>query len=492
VNIAVPSSTPSAAEDIAGAIGRFRDALFRRKGELLIVSLVTFLLIQAVGFFWPGTFAAHSALLIQKARASAPLDADPSEPTTVISGGVTEEEVNSEIAVLTSREVLAATVAAAGLDRVPPPWYLRLLFWPLRAYDRLYARYHGIAEPSDTDRAIQGLTRSISAERMKDSNVLVVGLESGDPKVAEIVLNELLKHYMQRHIDVHGRYQVEPLFSTQAGVIERELHEVEESLQQTKREGGTVDAGAERDVQLKSDAALREELDTLRRRLAELDGKLAAYDKELAEGAARQSVSGDILDSLKSEALRLELEQIRMEARYKEGFPLLEENRQKLEKTRQALDEERAKVFEHNPTLVALDQERARTAAERAGVAERKGVLEAQVRQSRERLMDLDRRTTEATRSQRRIKALEERYAMYLSRGEKARIDSALDQGNITNVSIVQAASASPKPVRPKKSIVMAVSLVGGLLVGILRCAWLELRGIGLAAFLAAVAPPKA
>lgn len=480
---------PSAGGDLGAALARLRAAVVRRKREFLVVWLILFLAIQAVAFFWPGTFAAQAAVLIQKTRSPGPADSDPSRAPTVIAGAVTEEEVNSEIAILTSREVLSATVAAAGLDRVPTPLYLRVLFAPLRWYEELYASYHGIPPLSGADRAIQSLERSISAERLRSSNVVLATLEARDPKVAEVVLDELLKNYLKRHTEVHGRTQVASVFSHQADLLEHQLLEVEESLQRSKHQAGTVDASAERDVQLKIDASLREEADTLRRRLAELDAKLGSLDRESTRDRARDMVSGSILDQLKAEANRLEQEQVKMEARYRPGFPLLEENAKKLERTREALERERGRVFEHNPALVLLERDRAEASAERAGVARRLKVLEEQLRSSRERLLALDEQTTEAIRGKRQARALEERYLLYLQRGAQTQIDAALDENRLTNVSIVQGASASPKPVRPKRTVVLLVSIVGGVLAAILRCAWLELRSLGASALVAALAP---
>ena len=79
---------------------------------------------------------------------------------------------------------------------------------------------------------------------------------------------------------------------------------------------------------------------------------------------------------------------------------------------------------------------------------------------------------------------------MYLGRGEKARMDAALDQRHVTNVSIVQKPSASAKPVRPKRLVTLIVSVAGALLAGLLACVIRELRERGLEAFLASIAPP--
>jgi uncharacterized protein involved in exopolysaccharide biosynthesis len=416
---------------LGDGMARLREIASRRWRTFVAIAVVTFVVVQLAAFFWPGTFAAHAALLIQKPRAAVTLASDPGQGPTVVSSGVTEEEVNSEIAILTSREVLSATVGATGLDRIPPPLYVRIFFAPLRWYEKAYSAYHGVPAPTQTDRAIQGLGRSVSAERMKASNVIVVTMESRDPRAAEAILDELLRRYFSRHIEVLGRDQMAPLFSSQAGVIEGKLQEEEDALQKSKSEGGTVDPAAERDVQMKIDATLREEVETLRRRLAELDGKAKSLGKT--------------------------------ESQWVKG----------------------------REAKVSLENERLSAIAERDGALERMRVLERQAAASRLRLIELDRRAIDTTRTQRRVKALEDRYLSYLSRSEQGRIDSALDQNRVTNVTLVQAAAALPSPVSPKRMVVLVVSVVGGLLLALLVCLWLELRSVGAASVLEAVVPAR-
>jgi len=192
------------------------------------------------------------------------------------------------------------------------------------------------------------------------------------------------------------------------------------------------------------------------------------------------------LDEFKVQALRLQLEQIRFEGRYQDDAPPVLENRRKLEAARKALDEERQNVSKHGPTVVALHEERERAVADRAGIVERRQALEKQLGASRARLVELDEGSVAASRAQRLIRSAEDRYMMVLSQQERALIDSALDSGKFTNVSVVQEAAASAKPVRPKKLIVLLASVFGGLLLGFAACLVQEVRTTGLAPLLAA------
>lgn len=491
---AAPAIAPAAAQpgDLAEAFRHLARSVSSRRRTFGAVALGTFLVIQAFAFVWPATYEARAAVMIQKSRYTPRLDAPAQAESPVLVAEITTEEVNSEIAVLTSHRVLSATVEATGLARARPSWFWRLVFSPLRAYERAHAAYHGVPAPNDGDRAIRALSDSLAVERLKESRILVITYETRDPGVGETVLAELLRNYVAHHVEVHGAQRVVPFFSSQAEILARELARHEDALQVIKKQVRAVDMPSEREVQLKLDAGLREENETLGRRLVELDGKIAAYDRVLdrtsrgkADSAAFPA-SQPALDEFKVQALRLQLEQIRVEGRYQDDAPPVLENRKKLEAAQKALEEERQNVSQHGPSVVAFHQERERAVAERAGIVERRQTLEKQLGTSRARLVELDEGNVAASRTQRLIRSAEDRYMMVLSQQERALIDSALDSGKFTNVSVVQQAAASAKPVRPKKLIVLLASVFGGLLLGFVTCVAHEVRSTGLAPLLAA------
>jgi uncharacterized protein involved in exopolysaccharide biosynthesis len=173
---------------------------------------------------------------------------------------------------------------------------------------------------------------------------------------------------------------------------------------------------------------------------------------------------------------------------------LVKENQAKLAAARKALEVERNTLGEEsttgiNPTFTTLRQESARYAAERAGLESRLEAITAQLADSQTRLSRLDAASTEGERIEVQLKSAKERYLMYLERTEKARVDAALDQSRVANVSIVQSASAPLKPVSPKRLITLIVSVVAGLVIALLVCAWLELSEIGVVGVLAAATP---
>jgi uncharacterized protein involved in exopolysaccharide biosynthesis len=475
-------------------------AITRRRGRTFVVLFaIAVACIQAVAFVWPGTFEARAAVLLQKTRFAGSVDADPKQPT-VVAGSVSEEEVNSEIAVLTSQQTLEATMKATGLDTIPPPWYIRVIFAPLRGYEMLYSWMHETPYPTNAERALAGMAKAIDVQRLKESNILVVSYRAGDPKFAEIVLNELLKQYLAWHVSVHSSVAVEPFFTRQADLLKQELANLQGQLQALKTPLGVADLTTEREIAMRQHASLREEELLLRRQVRELDAKIRSVRDTTSkdDGWMRVSTttkpSTQAAEEMRAQILQLELEQIRLATRYTAGSPLVKENDAKLAAARKALEIERNTTGEEstaglNPMFTALQQEGARYAAERAGLASRLQVITAQLADAQARMTRLDAAASEGERLEVQLKSAKDRYLMYLERTENARVDAALDRSRVANVSIVQTAAASLKPVSPKRLTTLIVSLAGGLVLALLVCAWLELVDVGVVGVLAAATP---
>lgn len=60
-----------------------------------------------------------------------------------------------------------------------------------------------------------------------------------------------------------------------------------------------------------------------------------------------------------------------------------------------------------------------------------------------------------------------ENYKYYLQRGEEARVDTMLNEQNITRISIIDKATVPSVPVRPQKALILALAIIAGLMIGL-------------------------
>ncbi|HZR80497.1 MAG TPA: GNVR domain-containing protein [Candidatus Binatia bacterium] len=446
--------------------------------------------IQIVAFLWPGTYAAVAAVELQRRRYPAPITPDRAAAPTLITTAISEEELNSQVAVLTSQEVLEKTVAEAGLDRIPPRWYMRVLLAPVDAYNAVYYRYHDVPPPSAVERAVRGLRDALHAEPMKDSNVLAITYEAGNPRFAQAVLDVVLKHYLAHALQPDRSRDAQGFFDDQAARLKDELTGYEDRLLALKQQVGAGDLAGELNVRLALDAELRKEDWELRRQAAELDRKIDAWRATLAGKAGRDDSSTTVarndaaLQLLQDQLLKLELERVHLVENYAPDSPKIADNQRKIDVARRQIAEQDRAQLSHrttstSPAFQQVETDLEKAVAERAGIAARQQVLAGQLADSRAALERLDAQSLQATRLQRLVDVTASKYETYLKSGEAARIDAALDADRFSNVTVVQGAAATSRPVRPKKLTTLLLSLAGGILAGVAGCAWLELRAAG-------------
>ena len=466
----------------------------------MIAFATTVFVVQVASFFWPADYVARAAILLQKNRTGGGMEAAADRTPTVISAGISEEEVNSEIAVLTSRQVIDATVKATGIDKITPSIWLRILFWPIWTYDYLHASWHEAPVPTNRDRAIRGFVSAISVEPLKDSNVLVVSFEAGNPEFAEIVLRNLIENYLLHHITVHGRVNAQSFFETQADTLKTELKENEEAAKALRRSIGSSDVAVDLEIEQNKIAKQREEKELMQRNIAELDQRIASYQNgSLREGAGSMQTTTlegrneIVLQTMTQQKLEIELERVRLLERYSSDSPLLLENERKIRAATDAMQGGLPNVSQKQSALSPAAEVASRNMeaakAERAGYRQRIVVLDQQIDIANKRLALLDEKSLEARRYDRLIETNEGQYLQYLDRSVEERINAALDRDRFTNASVVQEATAEVKPVRPKKLITLILSLVGGIVAGLGTVIILELWEFGLESFVSSVAP---
>ena len=308
--------------------------------------------------------------------------------------------------------------------------------------------------------------------------------------MAQAVLDLVLKRYVAYELKPERSRDTQNFFDAEADRTRGELAGYEDALLAIKQRAGAGDLAAELNTRLALDAELRKEDWSLKRQAADLDQRIASYRATLASDVKQSQASTTVarndaaLQLLQSEALKLELEHVRLLENYQPDSPLLAENQRKLDAARQAIAAENRGGFSSrsnatSPARLQIEGSLDQAIAERAGLAERQGVLDKQLATSRESLETLNREMLDATRLQRLVDVTAEKYASYLRSGEAARIDAALDARRFSNVAIVQQAVASARPVKPTKLLTLILSLAGGLLAALGTCAWLELSGAG-------------
>src|SRR5499425_1977993 len=139
----------------------------------------------------PSKYEAESKILMHRERVDPPLSAEQTGVLQQAAPALTEEDINSEVGLLQSQDLLEKVVIACGLeDRLHP--------------SILSAIFHMRKQTPEERRAaaVDKLRRDLRVEPIKKSFLISVSYASPDPQLSANVLNTLGNDYLEKHAAV--------------------------------------------------------------------------------------------------------------------------------------------------------------------------------------------------------------------------------------------------------------------------------------------------
>ena len=101
-------------------------AIFRRKGLVLLTFLTVIAGTVIVTLVLPDKYESRMKILVKNQRVDVTITAaNAQQPSALADSEVTENQINSEIELLTSRDLLTQVVKECGLANQKPGWFSR-------------------------------------------------------------------------------------------------------------------------------------------------------------------------------------------------------------------------------------------------------------------------------------------------------------------------------------------------------------------------------
>ncbi len=429
-----------------------------RHRRLIVVSFLGTFLGTILAVLWVGNrYEAHMEILVKHERVDPVVTTGPNAVGSFTQDVVTEEEMNSEVELIRSQDLLEEVVVTCGLHlRKPHFWSPWIPTWVA-------------AEALRIPKAVRKLSKELNVEPVKKSDLIEVIYASRDPELAARVLNTLGNLYLAKHLAVHRPPGEFNFFQQQAAQYRKSLAALEVRLADFGRTQGVVAAQAERDIALQKVNEFDAALGQTQAAIAGTAERIRALQAELALTPPRLSTqvrtSPQLLEQLKSALLTLELKRTELLGKFEPGYPLVQEVEAQIAQTRSAITAaEKAPVHEdttdQNPTYQWLSGELAKAKADLSTLQASAAATARLVRAYRDKIQFLDQKGFAQQDLIRAAKAEEANYLLYLNKQEEARISDALDSKRISNVVIAEAATV---PALPAHSPGLFI-LLGGLL----------------------------
>lgn len=448
------SSTPTAPADFV------RLGLRWRKRSALV-----FLFVVAVGFYGAFSFWEYESAMkfsVRRERADAPVTPDQIRGENPPQ--ITEEELNGEVELIRSEDVLRKVVTSLGLDGMTaePLWY-RIVPTPAGSAD------------VKREKALWKLASKLDITLPKKSNVIRVSYRAGEPRLAARVLEHLAKAYIEKHLAVHrspGQYQ---FFAEQTELYRKRLDEAERNLAAFPVTAGTVASRQELEIVVKELGALHAAqtqtettIEETRKRIAILESQIASTPSRITT-SVRSSDNQYLMMQLKNTLLSLELKRTELLKKFEPGYRDVVEVDRQIAQTREAISTSEAspmrdETTERDPTVEWMRSELVRARTDLTSLTAKAQALARTIAAYREDARRLNARSIQQQDLLREAKTLEDNYALYLRKGEEARISDALDQSRILNVSMVQSPTVPSLPAR-SPFVVMLGSIALGIIL---------------------------
>jgi uncharacterized protein involved in exopolysaccharide biosynthesis len=409
------------------------------------------------------SYESETKILVKHERVDPLVSAQPTAPPQPSRGLLTEEELNSEVELMQSQDLLEKTVVSVGLDQQERGWLRRLFAKEDRA--------HKVAV------AAQTLRENLTVESLKDTNLISVKFRSSDPKQAAQVLQTWANLYLEKHSSVHrpaGQFQ---FFEQQAEQYREKLKQAELKLADFSRAPGAVSPHMQRDAALAKmsdfEAGLQQTQAAIaetKNRIAEL-GKQAAGSPERLTTAVRTESNARLLQELKSRLLALELQRTELLTKYAPSYRLVQEVENKLALTRAAMEAAEKnplqdETTDRDPTYDWLRGELAKARSDLTALEARASASVRIIDAYREQSLRLNERDVAQQELLREKKANEENYLLYVRKREEARITDEMDKRRILNVAVAEHPSVPLLPASsPWLFLLLALFLAGGLSV---------------------------
>lgn len=433
---------------------------FRHRRLAVLSFLGIFLGGVLCALFLPKQYEAHMKVLVKRERVNPVVTTEATSLPQFVPDAVSEADLNSEVELLKSEDLLEEVVVACGLHQ----------------RDAHFAKSPPPAGALEKDvrvaTAVRKLVGALKVEPLKKSNLIQVSYTSSDPELAARVLTTLANSYLSKHLAVHRISGVLEFFDQEAERYGKELAAAEEKLVRFSQEQGAVPAQLERDIVLQKFGDFDANLRLTQAGITETKQRIGAIETLAAKVSPRLGTTAKKIDNtvllgqLKWNLLTLEQKRSELLLKFEPGYPPVREAEAEIGLTRAAIDNAekspvREETTDRNPTYQWLEGELAKAKVDLASMQARAAATERIVATYRDRTLALNRKGVEMQDLMRTAKLTEANYLLYLKKREEARISDALDSKRIVNVAVAEPASVPVLPVHPPWRFVLLGTVLG-------------------------------
>lgn len=367
--------------------------------------------------------------------------------------GVRTEEINSEIQLLTSRDLIVEAIDRIGIDAFkseltqPQTPFQRIKYYAKSTIKSIKSEFQKILilldikkQLSERDKLIIDIEDRLTVEKQKESDVISLKLRLQNSDLGIRLLNNILSIYLYRHIKLHHETNFREFVEEKADHYKQELTKLDKLKESTRNKWSIVAVAEQKNLLLNRLNVVIAEIENFTTEYQvltkQMDGKadIIAVDKSaiISEPSALKSVRERIA-SLKSELVNLLV-------LFDDHSPIVKDMKERIQ----------------NMENILL-----------SSIKVRLSIQKELAKELKLQLIALAVGEVELDLIDREEKIANENYVQYMKRREDARISEELDLRKVSNVAVLSFPTSTLEPVYPKKLLLIGLSIPLGLLIGI-------------------------
>ena len=437
----------------------FLRVIFRHRQKMVGFFLAVVLLTTAAMLVISPVYESEAKLLIRVGRETVSMDPSVLGPAM----NVMQErsnEINSEIGILTSPYLIEQVVTDVGIAE--------------------FVEIDDFTADEQT-RALEGVVggflNNLSASSSSDNDIITLKFRASSALLAQQTLDRLIELYLYRHIEIHGTQATPAFFEQHSAELLGKLTAAEEALETFRADSQISSIEVQKEALIAQVSEIEMTINDVNGQIDGSGARIAALQNsldsrpEIRELNRKTGITNHAADEIKSKLIDLRMRETDLSARYPDHERALIDIRQQIRVAEQELAKERETHTEIttgiDSTAEALRLDLMTERSQLYAAKARLQSLNSELQLKQAQLSDLASDEIGLARLERDVDIADQEYREYMSRRQQADISAAMDDSQVSNVSVVQPASFSSKPVAPRRMLNLMLSILIGVFGGI-------------------------
>jgi len=432
------------------------EAAFRQKRLFLTILIVVLALTAAVTILKHRQFQSNMKFMVQASRSNAVISADRGTGTSAPSD-ITEQQINSEMQLLQSEDVISAVV--------DPTW------------NNVKAAAHTKAEIEEHDGKIAAFTKHLTVEAIRKANVISVSFLASTPEDAASYLDKLSVAYMAARKQITRPAGTSEFFAEETGRYRDAWAKAKEQMVEFQKANGLVsvpdtEAGISQQIM-----TAENDLRTAQIALGEAQHRIKESSRLSSEVPARQPTTQTLtpnlgaIQQIQSALVQLQNKRTELLTRYQPTDRLVLEVDKQINDTEATLEKVEQRKNLQDATDVNPAWQQARTSQvvsslDQKAAESRIASLKNDLANLHAQLSHVQNLGLEFNNLQEQVDQSRNNFEIFSEKRDQSAIEDAMDERKLVNIAVAQSPTVNYQQVAPRPVLYAALGLITALFIG--------------------------